>query len=174
MAVQRRNLFLYLTLICFIGIILIFIFDGYMGVYDSVSVTAGEFPQNIEADQWQQHERYGYWPSVYVERGNSVDFDYRVDNHRFSIYMADVDVTLWRSQQKLSDLLTEKLTVKSFDSGQVKWSLDTAKIVPADFPPEQSYDCTVVINRGEIERRIIINVNPAPYSPKPVIVEPQR
>ena len=163
MAVKHRNPFLYLALTCFVGIILIFIFDGYMGVYDSVSVTAGEFPQNIEADQWQQHERYGYWPSVYVERGHSIDFDYKVDNHQFSIYTAGVDVSLWRSQEKLADLITETLSVDAFDSGHLEWSLDTSKIVPENFSLEQSYDCTVVIKRGEIERRIIININPSPY-----------
>lgn len=171
MAIKHKNLFLYLALACFLGIILIFIFDGYMGVYDTIIVKTGEFPQTIEADQWQQHERYGYWPSVYVERGNSIDFNYRVDNHQFSAYTAGVNVSLWRSQEKLADLLTETLSAGSFQSGQLEWSLDTSEIVPATFPSEQSYDFTVVIKRGQIERRIIINVNPAAY-PAKIMVPP--
>jgi hypothetical protein len=137
-----------------------------MGVYDSVKVTTGELPQNIEADQWQQHERYGYWPSVYVERGNSIGFDYKVDNHQFSIYTVDVNVSLWRSQEKLADVMTKSLSVDSFDSGHLEWSLDTTKIGPPNFPTDQSYDFSVFIKRGEIERRVIIYVNPSPYQIK--------
>ena len=40
MAAERRNLFLYLTLACFLGIIAIFIFDGYVGIYDTIYVTS--------------------------------------------------------------------------------------------------------------------------------------
>ena len=69
MAVKHRNLYLYLTLACFLGIILIFIFDGYMGVYDSLTVTTGEQEDQIKADQWPRQGRY--WPTGVNRRGKS-------------------------------------------------------------------------------------------------------
>ena len=157
MAVKHRNLFLYLTLACFLGIILIFIFDGYMGVYDNLSITSGEFPQKIEADQWARQEKYG--SSASVERGGKIDFTYEVDNHQFSSYTADVEVSVWHSQEKVADLIAQPMSLGSFGKGQVKWVLDTAELVPAEVSPEQRYDFTVVIKRGEIERNIVVHVS---------------
>jgi hypothetical protein len=39
---------LYLALACFAGLIAIFIADGYLGIYDTAYVTAGEYEQEIE------------------------------------------------------------------------------------------------------------------------------
>jgi len=47
---MRRYLFLYLTLACFFGLVAIFIVDGYIGIYDTLYITAGEREQTIEAD----------------------------------------------------------------------------------------------------------------------------
>ena len=66
MAAKRRNLFLYLTLVCFLGLIAIFIVDGYMGVYDTVYITAGEREQKIESDVWRRGDKF--WSSG-VNRG---------------------------------------------------------------------------------------------------------
>ena len=46
---MRRHLFLYLALGCFAGLIAIFIVDGYVGIYDTVYVTAGEYEQKNRA-----------------------------------------------------------------------------------------------------------------------------
>ena len=168
MAAKHKNLFLYLTLACFLGIILIFVFDGYMGVYDTLVMDNGQFPQRIEADQWSQ-ERYGYLASVGVERGNQVDFTYTVENHRFSQYTADVEVSFLHNKELIADIITAQLSAASFGEGELKWALDSANLVPADYPAEQSYNVNVVIKRGEIEREIIVNIYPSPYPAKPVI-----
>jgi hypothetical protein len=170
MAVKHKNLYLYLTLACFLGIILIFIFDGYMGVYDTLTIETGEYPQTIEADQWAQQDRYEYMPSAGVEWGGTVDFSYEVDNRRFSSYTADVAVSVWHSQEKVADLITEAMLIASFDKSQIEWILDTSEFVPADIPAEQGYNLSVVIKRGEIERRVIIYLNPAAYPLKVVPV----
>jgi len=52
MAVKRRYLFLYLALACVAGLTAIFIVDAYLGIYDTVYVTAREYTQKIEADYW--------------------------------------------------------------------------------------------------------------------------
>jgi len=167
MATRPRNLFLYLTLACFLGLIAIFIFDGYMGIYDTIYITTGEREQKIEADSWLQQDQY--W-SAGINRDEKAFFRYEVANRQFSSYAADVvEVSVWRMQEKVLDVVSQPLTVGSFARGQVEWVIDSAQILPEDIPTEQSYEYTMVIRRGEIERRVIIHMNPTPYIPKPPI-----
>ncbi len=157
MAAKHKNIFLYLTLACFLGIILIFVFDGYMGIYDNLFVTTGEREDEIGRDSrpWQQ--------SVAVDWGEKAFFRYEVDNRQFSGYTADIEVSVWHSQEKVADLIVQPMSLDSFDKGQLEWVLDTAELVPADISPEQGYDFTIVIKRGEIERSLIIHVRSSPY-----------
>jgi len=167
MATKRNFLFLYLTLACFLGIILIFVFDGYVGIYDDLTVTSGEREVTIDAEAWMRNDPY---LSTNVERDEKAFFRYEVDNRQFSAYTADIEVSLWHSQEKVADLAAMQLSVGSFDKGQLEWVLDTAELVPADIPPEQSYQFTLIVKRGEIERKIIMYINPESYPLKPVRV----
>ena len=160
MATKRRDLFLYLTLACFLGLIAIFIVDGYMGVYDTVYLTTGEREQKIDADAW----RYGTnYRSAGVNRGEKTFFRYEIDNRRFSSYSANIEVSVWRSQEKISDLGTHPIFIGAFDKQEVTWAVDAAAILLPDALPEQSYEYTVLIKRAEIERNIILSINPAAY-----------
>ncbi len=170
MTTKRRNLFLYLTLACFFGLIAIFIVDGYMGIYDTIYITAGEREQKIEPDFWLRQE----WDwSTNVNWDEKVFFDYDVDNRRFSTYSADIEVSVWRSQEKVLDLMSQPLSIAAFDKGRLEWVLDTAELLPESIPPEQGYEFTVIIKRGEIERRIIVYMTPVIYPPKPVLMPPR-
>lgn len=170
MATKSRGLFLYLTLACFFGLIAIFIVDGYMGVYDTVYLTTGEREQKIDADTW----RYGpnYW-SAGVNRGEKTFFRYEIDNRRFSSYSANIEVSVWRSQEKISDLGTYPVSIGAFDKQEITWAVDAAAILLPDALPEQSYEYTVSIKGAEIERNIILIINPTAYpaiKPLPVPV----
>jgi hypothetical protein len=171
--VKLKYIYLYLTLACFLGIILIFIFDGYMGVYDTLVMDNGQYPQTIEADQWSE-ERYGYLASTGVERGGRVDFTYKVANRRFSAYNSDIEISFMHNQEIITDVITETLVIDSFDEGELTWFLDTSEIIPADYPLEQSYNVNMVISREDIERKVLINIYPSPYASKPVLIEPSR
>jgi len=162
MATKRRNIFLYLALVCFFGLIAIFIVDGYMGIYDTLSITAGEREQKIEADHWLRPDRF--W-STGTSRGDKVFFSYEVDNRQFSSYTDNIEVAIWHSQEKVYDLLSQQIIIRAFGKGQLEWVVDTTEFFPADIPPEQRYQYTVIIKRGEIERNIIMRVDPAPYPP---------
>jgi len=142
-----------------LGLIAIFIFDGYMGIYDTLSITAGEQEQIIEADTWLRQDKFQFQQTARVDRGEKAFFSYEVDNRRFSSYTADVEVSAWRMQEKVLDVVSQPIAVASFDKGQVEWVIDTTDILPSDIPPEQSYEYTVIIKRGEIERNIILYVN---------------
>ncbi len=164
MATKIKNLYLYLALACFLGIVAIFIVDGYMGIHDTVYVTAGEQEQRIETDSWSKDN--GIWWSVRTNWGEKVFFRYEIDNRQFSSYSADIEVSVWRSQEKVLDLLSEQIQIASFDSGQLEWVVDTSELEPA--PSEQTYEYTVLIKRGEEERRIILYLGPYDLSKFPV------
>ncbi len=166
---MRKNLFLYLTLACFSGLIAIFIVDGYLGVYDSLEITAGEQPQTIKADEWLRQEKFGV-RGVSISWGEKIFFDYEMDNRRFSSYTADIEVTAWHSQEKLYDLVSQHMQIGAFDKRQLEWVVDTVELLPSDVPPEQSYEFTVTIKRGQIERNIIVYVNQRTYPSEAKVV----
>jgi len=174
MAAKRRNLFLYLTLACFVGLIAIFITDGYMGVHDTLYVPAGERQQKIEADDWAQWEE---WGRAEIGWGEKAFFSYEVDNRQFSDYTADIEVSVWHSQEKVLDLIAQQISIAAFDKGQLEWEIDTAELLPSDVSPERGYEFTVIIKRGEIERKIIVYINPITYLseyPAKVVPVPPR
>ena len=171
MATKRKYLFLYLTLACFLSLIAIFTFDGYMGTYDTLYITAGEQEQKIEADYWLRQDRF--W-STSVDWGETAFFRYEVDNRQFSGYTDNIDASVWRNQEKVRDLISQPISLAAFDKGQLEWVLDTSELLPEDAPPEQRFQYTILIKRGEIERRIILYTNPVSYVPKPPIPIPTR
>ena len=166
MATKHRDLFLYLTLACFLGLIAIFIIDGYMGVYDTVYFTTGEREQKISADAWRYSDNY--W-SAGVNRDEKTFFRYEVDNRRFAAYSANVEVSVWRSQEKISDLGTYPIFINAFDKQEITWVVDAAEVLLPDALPEQSYEYTVRIKRAGIERNIILRINPVAY---PELIKP--
>lgn len=166
MAARPRNLFLYLSLACFLGLVAIFVVDGYMGVYDTIYITAEGQEQKIEADFWSQE--YNVW-SMGAIYGETVSFRYEVDNRRFSTYSADIDVSLWRSQQRVASLASQQIQISPFDKGQIEWVLDTSELeAPSE---EQDYQYTLIIKRGELERRLILFLN---RSSSPQIAVPAK
>ena len=163
MTAKRRNLFLYLTLVCFLGIVAIFIADGYMGVYDTLYITGGEWEEKVEADRWTQTDRY--W-SAGVSWGAGIGFEYEVDNRLFRNYSAEVSVSIWQSQRKVTDLLAQTIELAPFKKGRLEWLVDTKELEPEGLLEGQGAQYTVIIKRGEIERKIIVNINPSFYPPK--------
>lgn len=168
---KHKNIYLFITLACFIGIILIFIFDGYLGLYDTLSVTGVNFPQKIDIEQWQQQEEFGFAPGINIESGGDIPFTYEVDNRRFSSYQATIDISLWHNQAKLADLKSETLALGAFGTEKVEWSTDFTGFIPDNLPTQMSYDFTILIKRGETERRINVYISPNFFIPKPVIPE---
>ena len=158
MTTKRRNLFLGLTLVCFFGLIAIFVVDGYMGIYDTTYITTGEREQKIEADTWLKSDSFR---SSGINWGEKAFFRYEVVNRQFSSYSVDIQVSVWRMQEKVLDVLLESITVDLLDKGKLEWVIDSAELLPENTSPEQSYEFTVIIKRGESERRIIMHINPA-------------
>ena len=149
MATRRRNIFLYSAIACLIGIIAIFVFDGYLGIYDAVYVTTGEHEQEIEADYWQRQVRD--YPRPYNIRavwGDSVHFRYEIVNRRFSAYATTVDASVWKSSEKVIDLLSQDISLSNFDTVAIEWTLPAQELERASLGIGQY---TIKIRRGEAE-----------------------
>ena len=153
MAIKNKNLYLYLALVCFVGIILVFVFDGYMGIYDSLVIQTGEYEQEIEDTNWDRD----YW-STMVTLGEKAFFSYEVDNRRFSGYKADIEVSVWKNQEKINDILQETVSIDSFDKAQIEWTIDSVEIISESAYIEPIPEYTLLIERGEIERKFIIHI----------------
>lgn len=157
---KSKYLYLYLALACFLGIILIFVFDGYIGLHDSLIINSGEFPVTITTEQWDTQVRgdIGFIPTASASYGEKIPFTYRIENRHFSSFKSAISVSVWNNQVKLGDVYSTTLTAKAFGKGQAEWTLDTTQFISGNLTSDQSADFTVVIQRGDIERKVIIYV----------------
>jgi hypothetical protein len=170
---MRRNLFLYLALACFLSLIAIFIVDGYLGIYDTVYVTAGEQEQVIEPDYWLQ--RYPLPPGAAkmayympAEWGQKVFFRYEIDNRRFSTYSTLVQASVWQENKKVLDLFSEEKSIGPFDKVTAEWTLLTQDLEQAGFGINGQTQYTIKINHGEVERGIVVDLRyPREVAPPP-------
>ena len=161
MATIRKNLYLYLSLACFLGIIAIFIVDGYLGIYDTIYITAGEREEKIEPDFWLQRDIPYY--SFGVNEGEKIFLSYEISNRLFSSYAADIEASVWHSQEKIYELPSQHLQIDAFDKGLVDWIVDSNEFLSDDISSEQVYEFTVTIKRGQLERSIIVYLSKLPY-----------
>ena len=163
---MRRNLFLYLAIACFISLIAIFIVDGYLGIYDTIYITAGEREQKIEPDFWLRWDRT--W-STGTNWGELVYFRYEIDNRRFSSYSTPIQASVWKGNNKLIDLFFEDKVIAPFGKVTVEWTLDTKQLEPYQDNTVRYQEYTVKIETDKAERRIILHLlheEVIPSSPK--------
>ncbi len=165
---MRKNLFLYLALACFLGLIAIFIVDGYLGIYDTIYVTVGEQKQVIEPDYWLAGRGGlpGYEIDYYIsaEWGQKVSFRYEIDNRRFSSYSTLVQASLWQENEKLLDLFSEQKSIGPFDEAIAEWTLSNEELGQLEAGASSQY--TLKISYGEVTRNIVVDFY---YPMRPVI-----
>jgi hypothetical protein len=161
---MRKHLFLYLALACFVGLIAIFITDGYLGIYDTVYATAGEDEQEIEPDFWLKDDT-AWLPAA--NWGEPVLFRYQINNRRFSSYATHIQVSVWKANAKVMDLLAEDKVVKPFDEVTVEWTLDSEELESLGFSARQY---TVKIERDGAELKIIVDYYILDYPLKSSII----
>ena len=167
---MRRKLFLYLALACFLGLIAIFIVDGYLGIYDTVYVTTGEREQRIGPEYWLQ--RYPAPPEaakmtyyIHADWGEKVFFRYEIDNRRFSAYSTLVQASVWQENEKVLDLFSEEKSIESFDKATAEWTLLTQEL---DVSVDGRDQYTVIVSHGEVERSIVVDLDyPKEVEPPP-------
>jgi hypothetical protein len=166
---MKKYRFLYLALACFIAIVVIFVFDGYLGVYDSATIKTGEFTQEITAGTWPS----GIYPySVSGQSNQKMFFTYRIDNRWFGAYRKTLGVSLWQQNQKIQDLYQpQAVEISPFGRTTVEWSVDPAVL---NLEASRQEQFTIRIERDGTVREVIVSF----YTPvtgteiKPVPVPP--
>jgi hypothetical protein len=153
---RRKNLYLGLTIAFFLALIAVFVFDGYMGIYETVSTTTQERENTVEPEYWLRDD---YSSSTWTEEGQKIYFRYELDNRRFSSYSADVEVAIWFGETKHSDLISQAVAIDAFDKVELEWTIDTAELRPTDIPENYDFEFSVIITRDGVERRIIVHVS---------------
>jgi hypothetical protein len=155
MASKQKNLYLYLVAACFIGIILIFVFDGYMGLYDTLSVTAGEQIQTVYPEQWSDSDKHNYPVELWPFNSDNFTFSYVIDNRHFSSYQADINVSVWKNQVKVADILTTTVNAGAFQKETVAWIINPWTTLDGTVNTDNQF--TLEINHGGIIRSVIIH-----------------
>lgn len=157
MTEKGKILYLILAVACFLGIILIFVFDGYIGVYRTLDVDNGQYVQTIGAEQWEKAEDR-YLLGFSVEEGQTLQFTYRVENRRFS--GNDYPLTVYYvNQGETIDLVDTELNISAFGSKEVVWTLDTSNLIPADYPTDRQLILTMTIKAGDNQNDMSIYIN---------------
>ena len=163
----KKNLYLYLAIACFLGIVAIFVVDGYLGIYDTVYMKTGERETMIETEYWL--DRYPRPSKTYymgIEWGKEAFFRYEIVNHRFSDYSTPIQVSLWKGNEKILDLFSEDKLVKPFSAVVVEWTLDSEELQSRGFGVGEF---TMRIKRKGILREMIITYHSlSPQTPYPV------
>jgi hypothetical protein len=165
---MRRSLFLYLAIACFIALIAIFIVDGYLGIYDTVYITAGERQKVVEPDYWLQRHELEIEYYVHADWGQKIFFRYEIDNRRFSTYSTLVKASVWQENEKVLDLFSEEKSMEPFDKAMVEWTLLTQELGDAALIIGGRDQYTVKIEYGEVERSIVVDLDyPREVEPPP-------
>lgn len=165
---QKRNLYLFTALLCFIGIIVVFFVDGYLGVYDILYVNSMELEQTVEFESDREWKPY-----IHARWQEIITFKYEIDSRSFYSYSIPVEVSLWQSGKKVAELFREDVLMKAFDKRILSWELDTKQL---EKPLSVDVQYTLKIKRDEVEREAIITLEsvPEPYPimpPAPSIIK---
>jgi len=172
-AMKNRNLYLYLALACFAVILAIFVVDGYMGVYDKLTLTIQEREQVIEPDHWQQRwvKESGFGTSA--RWGEPIGFKYQIQNRTFFTYSTAVEATIWRGGEKVAQLHREDVIIPSFDEATLNWTVTAKDFGEAGLKAGEYGELTVRVTFGDVERKIILSYYPeTPVYPEKVPIPP--
>jgi hypothetical protein len=118
-----KNLGLYVGLICIIGIMAVFFFDAYIGVYDTLYVTEEGWEREIAFDRpYPEYIEAGYGETIY--------FSYEITNHRFKEYNTYIEASAWRGKEKGLTLFSANKSIKPFENITLEWVLESEKLEP--------------------------------------------
>ncbi len=121
--VNVKNLGLYIGLLCIIGIMTVFFFDAYIGVYDTLYVTEGGWEREIAFDR--PYPKY-----IGADYGETIYFSYEITNRRFKEYNTHIEASVWRGKEKNLTLFSANKSIKPFENVTIEWVLETEKLEP--------------------------------------------
>ncbi len=169
---MHRYPFLLLAITCFIALIAIFVFGGYMGVFDTLYITSGANQLVLGTDELMHPEStpsYDYRLERQITWGIKTSFAYELENRRLSPYETHIEVTLWgQNQPGPLLLLSQDIRVEPFKKTKLEWSIDPQNLGSRGF---QAGLYTLRINREGADRSIFMTTyTPFPTKPYPMPV----
>ena len=152
---KSRTVYLYLAILCFIGILLIFVFDGYMGRIRTLEIENGRYTQ-IYDEQWMENRPELWVPSFSSEPGDTITFTYTVENKLFSSYKEDFRAYM----EKYPETLYAEDVIKAgaFGSDSVTWVINTDEILPPSYSPDTQYTFNLIMQDGDEEIELTITI----------------
>jgi hypothetical protein len=162
-----KYLYLGLALACFVGILSIFVVDGYLGVYDTLYISYAEYENRIEFDGEQHYQAGGAYYGGEIVQGELVHFRYRIDNRTFSPCEGQLQVSLWKGGTWLTNLVDKGLKIPNFDKLVIDWTLSPEELPKADWPSEEYANYTVKISFAGKERKVVFGYRTRSIVPPP-------
>ncbi len=170
---RRKNLSLYVALLCVAGIMVIFLLDAYLGIYDTLYITQRGSERPVGFEQWERWERWPerYEGSAYTARvyyGEVLSFRYEIANRRFGKYSTPIEASVWKGEERISTLFSGEETIKPFDEVAVRWTSETERLKEYGDPAAPYTNYSIRVKTERVERRIILRVEEEvmPVSPK--------
>jgi hypothetical protein len=159
--IKRRFIYLYLSIICFAGFIITYFVDGYMGLYDTLSITIdGKTDQIIEPFQWF---RSGGSSVGQARWGKTAYFSWEMGNHEFTPFRANTEVSLWQDGKEVSSLVSQPTRISPFGAGRIEWAIDTLELTPEAPQPTHPSVYYIQIQSGEIKRELKFYIFEPPH-----------
>jgi hypothetical protein len=120
-----KNLGLYIGLLCTIGIMAVFFFDAYIGVYDTLYLTEEGWEREMIAFD-RPYPKY-----IGADYGETLYFSYEITNHEFKEYNTYIEASVWRKgKEKVLTLFSANKSIKPFENITLEWVLESEKLEP--------------------------------------------
>jgi len=119
-----KNLGLYVGLLCIIGILTVFSFDAYIGIYDVLYTEQDGWEREIAFDEPYPEQHIG------TRYGKTTYLRYEIVNHGFKEYSTYIEASVWRDKEKKLTLFSADKSIKPFGNITLDWVLKSEELEP--------------------------------------------
>lgn len=122
---SRRNIPLYIAIICIVGIGLVFFFDVFYGVRETLLVVRSE--EGIEEIDFAQP----LLSVLHIVHGENLLFRYAIVNDRFTSLSKRIEIDLYAFDgSKVRHFVSQNVDIGAWGADAILWSLETENLLP--------------------------------------------
>lgn len=122
---SRRNIPLYIAIICIVGIGLVFFFDVFYGVRETLLVVRSE--GGIEEIDFAQPLS----SILHIVHGENLLFRYAIVNDRFTSLSKRIEIDLYAFDgSKVRHFVSQNVDIGAWGADAILWSLETENLLP--------------------------------------------
>ncbi len=152
---KARLVYLYIAIACFTGIILIFVFDGYMGRVRTLEIDNGRYTQVFD-EQWMQEQSNQWTPSFNAQPDDTITFTYTLENRVFSDI--DEDFRVYLKDEPDTIFVEDVISAGAFGTDSITWTIETNDLLPPSYTAGNEFNFEFVISAGEEELELNIMI----------------